>query len=142
MRFIGTVVLFIFGFTLRSQPIGTWREHLPYNSTIDLAAAPDRLFAATPFSLFSIGKSDGRIVKYSKVDGLSETGIQSIHFDVPTNNLLIAYTNSNLDLLTPNDRINIPDLKRATGVGDKQIRSITFFNGKYYLSTEIGRAHV
>lgn len=138
MRFIGTIVLGALGFMLRAQPIGTWREHLPYNSTIDIAAAPDRLFAATPYSLFSIGKSDGRIVKYSKVDGLSETGIQAIHFDGPTNNLLIAYTNSNLDLLTPNKRINIPDLKRASGVGDKTIRSIAFVNGKYHLSTGLG----
>ena len=138
MRCVGTIVLLSLGLFLRSQPIGSWREHLPYNSTIDLAAAPDRIFAATPYSLFSIGKADGRIVKYSKVDGLSETGIQAIHFDVPTDNLLVAYTNSNLDLLTPDDRINIPDLKRATGVGDKTIRSITFVNGKYHLSTGLG----
>lgn len=138
MRCIGTIVLLTFGLFLRSQPIGSWREHLPYNSTIDLASAPDRIFAATPYSLFSIGKSDGRIVKYSKIDGLSETGIQAIHFDIPTDNLLVAYTNSNLDLLTPNDKINIPDLKRATGVGDKTIRSIAFINGKYHLSTGLG----
>lgn len=121
-----------------AQPIGSWREHLPYNSTIDIALAPDRIFAATPYSLLSVGKTDGRIVKYSKIDGLSETGIQAIHFDVPTDNLLIAYTNSNLDLLTPDERINIPDLKRATGVGDKTIHAITFLSGRYYLSTGLG----
>ncbi|MFM7671320.1 MAG: two-component regulator propeller domain-containing protein [Bacteroidota bacterium] len=123
---------------LLAQPIGSWREHLPYNSCIDLANAPDRLFVATPYSLFSIGKSDARIVKYSKVDGLSETGIRAIHFDIASNNLLVAYTNSNLDLLTPDDRINIPDLSRATGVGDKTIHAIEYLNGRYYLSTGLG----
>lgn len=138
MRLIGTTVLLFTGFLLRAQPIGTWREHLPYKSTLDIAAAPDRIFAATPYSIFSIGKADGRIVPYSKVNGLSETGIQAIHFDVPTDNLLIAYTNSNLDLLTPDKQINIPDLKRATGVGDKTIHSIAFVNGRYYLATGLG----
>lgn len=138
MRVIGTIVGLFFGCLLQAQPIGTWREHLPYNSTIDLAAAPDRLFAATPYSLFSIRFADGQIDKFSKVDGLAETGIQTIHFDAASEHLLIAYTNSNLDLLTPDERFNIPDLKRATGVGDKTIHAITRLNGQYYLSTGLG----
>lgn len=127
---------------LQAQPIGTWREHLPYNSAIDLAAAPDRMFAATPYSLFSIRFEDARIDKFSKIDGLAETGIQAIHFDAASENLLIAYSNSNLDLLTPDDRFNIPDLKRATGVGDKTIHAITLMNGRYYLSTGLGIVQV
>ena len=82
------------------------------------------------------------LFRSSKVDGLSETGIQTIHFDAATENLLIAYTNSNLDLLTPDDRFNIPDLKRATGVGDKTIHAITVLNARYYLSTGLGIVQV
>ena len=121
-----------------SQAIGSWREHLPYNSAIDVVEATDRLIAATPYSLFSIHKTDGKIDRYSKMNGLSETGIQRIYFEPVSEQLLIAYSNSNIDLLTTDDHFNIPDLKRATGVGDKTIHSITYLNGRYYLSTGLG----
>jgi ligand-binding sensor domain-containing protein len=132
------MLLFLFPIGLRSQAIGSWREHLPYNSAIDVVEATDRIFAATPYSLFSIQKASGQIERYSKVNGLTETGIQRIFFEPVSEQLLIAYSNSNIDLLTPDDRFNIPDLKRATGVGDKTIHSITYLNGRYYLSTGLG----
>lgn len=121
-----------------AQPIGTWRAHLPYNSAIDLAAGTDRVFVATPYSFFSVEKSNGKVERFSKVDGLAETGVQALHFEPSTQTLLVAYQNSNIDLLTPDDRINLPDLKQATGVGDKTIHAISYLSGRYYLSTGLG----
>ncbi len=138
MRCLGTLLLFFLSAWTFAQPIGTWREHLPYQSAIDLANGPDRVFAATPFSLFSVEKVGGKVERFSKVDGLAETGIQAIHFEPSTQTLLLAYQNSNLDLLTDEERFNIPDLKQATGVGDKTIHAISYLNGRYYLSTGLG----
>lgn len=127
---------------MRGQPglpaIGQWREHLPYNSAIDLAAGEDRIFCATPYSLFSVMLSGNTISRMSRVTGLSETGISALGLDPATGKLLIAYTNSNIDVLYRNDLYNIPGIKRATLSGDKTIYSICPLNGLFYLSAGIG----
>lgn len=66
--------------------------------------------------------------------GLNETGISSIAFDPSTEQLLIAYTNSNIDILHGLDVFNIPDLKRDNIIGDKTIYHIYPLNGLFYLA--------
>ena len=118
--------------------IGLWREHLPYNSAIDLAASNDRIFCATPYSLYSVTKTDKTIERYSRVTGLSETSISTIAYDDASQKLVIAYANSNVDILYRNDIYNIPDIKRSTIAGDKTIYAIQPIGQHYYLSTGLG----
>ena len=47
----------------------------------------------------------------SRITGLNETGISTIQYDKANEKLLIAYTNSNIDIIYRNDIINIPDIK-------------------------------
>lgn len=61
-------------------PLGTWREHLPYNKVIMAVEASDRIYAATPQTLFYVDKSDNTVHKITKVDGLSDVGISSIAY--------------------------------------------------------------
>ena len=102
-------------------PVGQWREHLPYNSAIDLAAGNNRIFCATPYSLFSVNYTDAQIERFSRVTGLSETGVRTICMNETRDKLLVAYSNSNLDILTGDQVINIPDIKRDNGPGDKSV---------------------
>lgn len=119
-------------------PIGLWKEYLPYNSTIDLAAGNGKVFAATPYSLFSVALADNSIERLSRVTGLSETGISAICYDNTQEKLFIAYSNSNIDILYRNDIINVPDIKRDNIIGDKTIYGIYPFEKNYYLSTGLG----
>ncbi|MCW3074158.1 MAG: hypothetical protein JWP69_1227 [Flaviaesturariibacter sp.] len=119
-------------------PIGNWREHLPYNSTIDVTASSQKIYAATPYSLFSVSREDGEISRLSKVSGLSETGISTIHFDQTGDKLFIAYTNSNIDVIDTKRINNIPDLKRENIAGDKSIYHIYTDGDRAYLSTGFG----
>jgi hypothetical protein len=118
--------------------IGQWREHLPYNSAIDVTAGNNKIYAATPYSIFTVDLSDNSIERWSRVTGLSETGISHLLFDVVNNKLVIAYANSNIDILQGLDIYNIPDIKRATVSGDKKINAIYASGKNYYLSTGIG----
>ncbi|RYG22740.1 MAG: transcriptional regulator, partial [Chitinophagaceae bacterium] len=77
--------------------IGLWREHLPYQGAIDVTASDQKIYAATPFSLFSVDKSTKEIERFSKVSGLSETGVSAINYDPASKKLFVAYSNSNLD---------------------------------------------
>lgn len=115
-----------------------WREHLPYQGTIDVTASSKKIYAATPYSLFSVDLATKEIERISKVAGLSETGISTIKFDLLSKKLVVAYTNSNIDVLDEKGVHNIPDLKRETISGDKNIYHIYTDNTRCYLSTGLG----
>ncbi|HEX2532937.1 MAG TPA: two-component regulator propeller domain-containing protein, partial [Chitinophagaceae bacterium] len=119
-------------------PVGSWREHLPYNSTLAVGATPDRIWAATPYSLFWVDPASGETGRLSRNTGLSETGIRTAAFDAASRKGFIAYENGNLDVLTGNSIRNIPDLKRAAVNGDKTVYHITAEDGLAYLSTGLG----
>lgn len=122
----------------QSPPVGLWREHLPYNSAIDVVSAVDKIFCATPYSLFSVSLQDHSIERFSRITGLSETGISAIFYDNANQKLVLAYNNSNIDILYRNDIINIPDIKRDNIIGDKSIYAIYAIGKDYYLSTGLG----
>lgn len=119
-------------------PIGQWQEHLPYNSAIDVTASIDKVYCATPYSLFFVDVKDNSIGRMSKITGLSETGINTILFDGVNNKLFIAYNNSNIDILYRNDIYNVPDIKRSNVAGDKNIYNIFSLGKNYYLSSGLG----
>jgi hypothetical protein len=135
-------ILLVLGFTTIAQdylqPIGQWREQLPYSSTIDLTAGNNKIYAATPYSIFAVNLSDNSIERMSKITGLSETGISSILYDEANQKLVIAYSNSNIDIIYRNDIFNIPEIKRENINADKTINRIFAWNNNYYLSTGLG----
>lgn len=119
-------------------PVGQWREHLPYNSATGLAAGNNRIFCSTPYSLFSVQFNEPVIERFSKVTGLSETGISTICMNENRDKLLVAYSNSNLDILATDRIHNIPDIKRDNQPGDKSIYQVFPGQHKFYLSTGLG----
>lgn len=119
-------------------PVGEWREHLPYNNAIDLVAGDGKVYCATPYSLFAVNTADNLVERYSRITGLSETGISTIRYDEASKKLFIAYTNSNIDILYRNDVFNVPDIKRDNIIGDKTIYGIYPLANNFYLSTGLG----
>ena len=103
------------------MPIGVWKEYLPYNSALDIAAGDNKIYCATPYSLFTVDLSDNSVERSSRITGLSETGVSAIHYDENNHKLLIAYANSNIDIIYRNDIFNIPNIKRENVSGDKSI---------------------
>lgn len=119
-------------------PLGQWRDHLPYQSSIDLASGDGIIYSATPFSLFSVSINDRSIERLSRVTGLSETGISAICYDQANGKLIVAYSNSNIDIIYRNDIINVPDLKQDNVAGNKAVYSIFPLGKLYFLSTGLG----
>jgi hypothetical protein len=118
--------------------IGNWREHLPYINATQVLEGSDKIWAATTGSVFSIDKEENSIDRWSKVNGLSETGVNAIGWDQQTNSLVIAYTNSNIDIIRNRDVKNISAIKNSQQSGDKTISHIYTRNGLAYLSAGIG----
>src|SRR5688572_16587124 len=120
------------------QAIGQWREHLPYKSAIDVAAGNGKVYCATPYSLFLIDIAVNSIDRMSRITGLNETGVSAISYDQVNEKLLIAYQNSNIDIVYRNDLFNVPEIKRDNITGDKTIYDVFAFNKKFYLSSGLG----
>lgn len=128
------------GLAGRSQTpaIGHWRDHLPYHQAIAVAGTGSRIYCATPYSIFWVDNTDNSIHRMSKTDGLSETGVRALCYDAQRDKLTIAYTNSNIDILSGGQVFNIPDIRRTNLVGDRTINQALVYNGYVYLCTNLG----
>lgn len=124
---------------LHSQiPIGHWRDHLPYNRTIKVVDDGKTIYCATPYSIFTYDKSDQSVRRISKLNGLSDIGISSMAFNEAYSTIIIAYSNTNIDLIKNGKVINIPDIKRKPILGNKTINNITIRDSLAYLSCGFG----
>lgn len=137
---IASVLIFLLGSTLGfSQiPKGTWREHLPFNQGQTLALTDTRVYCATDLAVFYYNKPDGRLIKMSKINGLSDLGIGHLAYTKDFDKLLIGYTNGNIDLFTGDVKTNFPDIMRKNMIADKAIYHINFYGEQAYLSFGFG----
>jgi len=136
------ISLFLFLVTItgfaQTTGIGQWRDHLPYSQCIAVKEVGNRIYCATPYSIFYYDKEDNSIQRINKINGLSDIGISTINYNVTYNTLVIAYTNANIDLIKNNTIINISDIKRASILGNKTINDIYFIGPYAYLSCGFG----
>jgi hypothetical protein len=120
--------------------IGNWRYHTPFTKAIDVEAGGNRIYCSSSFGLFSYDRTSGEYDRFTKLSGLSDFEISGIYFDPGTQTLLVAYVNSNIDLIRADDNSirNISDLKRKNIVGGKRINDVLFIDGNAYLATDFG----
>jgi hypothetical protein len=119
-------------------PIGQWREHLEFGPAKEIVFADDHFFVASKWGIYSVTYEDRMIERYSKINGLNDLGIKSIQYNPATQKLLIAYENSNLDVLYKNNIINIPYILKSNISGNKKINRILMKGDLAYLATGIG----
>ncbi len=120
------------------QPVGQWREHLSYNQATRVVTTNTGIFCATPWSLFSVDITDNSIDRFSTLNGLHETGVQTIAWDGQLNKLVVAYTNSDIDILDGNTINNISAILQKDIAGDKTVYNIFCSGGNAYLSDGLG----
>ena len=111
---------------------------MPNNSARAVAAAGNRIFCASDKGFFYFDKEFNSIETLSKINGLHDIGISTIEYDKETNTLLVAYQNTNLDLIRGEEIININDILRQTITGVKTINHIYVKDKLAYLSCSFG----
>ena len=133
------LLLMLIGIQFNGQtPVGSWSDHLVYNTADCIAVGNDEVFASTGSSLLIYNKGFDELKKMSRINGLTETGISTIGWSEENKTLIIAYTSSNVDLLINNIVYNIPDISRKYIPGQKEINKIRT-RGKYaYLACSFG----
>ena len=138
--------IFILGFLLSTisfsvmaqVAMGKWRTHLSYNNVLQIAQSPNKIFAVSQGALFSVDKQDGSLYFYSKTNGLNGSGIANIEYNPTTQELLIIYSNGNIDALGNSGITNIPDLYNKHMSTSKTVHHILFYQKKAYLSCDFG----
>jgi ligand-binding sensor domain-containing protein len=139
-RLLLLCVLFSTGYTWaqNNTPIGTWRMHLPYNSVRQVIDAGEILYVLSDKGVYTFDLKSGAIEMLTKVDGFSESEVAAIAYSEAYECLVIAYNNTNIDLLKGNSIINIPAIERANIVGVKRINAITAYQQYVYFATTFG----
>ena len=117
-----------------------WLDHLPYNNCLAVTEADNIIYAATQYSLFYYNKTDNSKNRLNKVtpDGLSDIGISNIAYCSKLSTLVVAYSNTNIDLVNGTKVVNIPDIKRKQILGNKTINSILVIDKLAYLACGFG----
>jgi hypothetical protein len=124
-----------------AQPfaIGAWQEHLPYVQGLSVATSPSRVYCATAEGFFALDRIENSVQRYSKLNGLSDFGIKAIAYSQTYGVLVIAYDNTNIDLLYDDDRVfNLNDIQRKNIPGAKVINRISIIGRYAYLSCGFG----
>jgi len=126
-------------YPLKAQsPLGTWTDHLSYNSAVSVVSGGKEIFASTGSSILVYNTEFNELRKLSKVNGLTETGISTLGYSEEYETLIVAYSSANIDLINKLTIRNIPDISRKYIAGLKEINRIRT-RGRYaYLACSFG----
>lgn len=121
--------------------IGEWRQHLPWQRATYVTQSAQKVYFATEWAVVEIDKADRSPKFITKVEGLSDVGMQLIRYNEATKILLTSYSNSNLDLYNTEDGTitNLPFIKKNINIiGDKRIYDVAFDGKIAYLACGFG----
>ncbi len=119
--------------------IGQWRTHMPYQQVIDVETFGSKVYAATPYELFTYDRDDNSLTILNKINSLSDMGISTIRYNASQNVLMVAYTNANIDLIDAEGHVfNMSDIKDKTILGNKTVNDIVFQDEFAYVACGFG----
>lgn len=117
---------------------GNWTIYAAYHDARQTAVMDGRVYVLSDGGLYSYDPEDTSVETYTKVDVLSDFGIYAIKYCAQTRELVIVYTNGNIDLLSADGSVyNMSDLKLKT-LSDKTINDVLLDGANLYISTNSG----
>ena len=120
--------------------IGDWKAYMAYSEVQEIEEAGNLIFVQASNNLYVYNQNDQSIQTFSKMDYLSDCGIQHIAYNKAAKRLLIFYSNANMDLMNISnyDVQNLSDYYSASTTGEKTVNDIYMY-GKYaYMSNGFG----
>ncbi len=124
---------------------GTWKFHPTYQLTTatDLIDTDNIVYALTNGTLVRLDKTTHQVEPMSPATGLTEFKVHGIYYNYDKHYLLVAYNNSNIDLVYDDGRIvNVSGLADVVMNVPRTINDVTFAGDKAYLATDFGLAVV
>lgn len=118
--------------------VGQWQDYMSYTSAQKVIEANGKIFCITTGGLFSYDTQDNSLQKFNQINGLSDVDPGAIAYGKDNDVVVLAYGNSNVDLIYPNEIFNISDIKRKQIQGDKNIYHVLVVGSTAYLSCGFG----
>src|SRR5690554_3374367 len=134
------VVLSLQSLAQRSQ--NKWQEHFSFANATKVVVAGSKVYSVTAGGLFYYNTDDNSINKITRINGLNDFGIRTIGWSQQHEVLLIAYNNSNIDLIKGSTVNNLPDIFRKQMTGDMNIYNIIFHEDDALLACGFGIVQV
>ncbi|MCR5445149.1 MAG: hypothetical protein K6E96_05665 [Bacteroidales bacterium] len=125
-------------YTQAQMSIGQWRDCFDYSLVRHVEPAGGSVYASVKGGVFRLDTASGRVERLNKTTGLSDAGVSTIAYDSVSRTLVVAYKNSNIDLVSGGRVYNLSDIKRSDMLGDKSIYRIRFHDGNAWLATGFG----
>lgn len=131
--------LLLHGSVLQAQvPIGQWQDDFQWQSTVSVVEGEGGAWCATSNGVFKYEDATGEVRRYTKVNALSDVGIQCLGWNAERKLLIVGYRNGNVDVLGNGSAINLPDIKRSSLVGNKGIYQAVCQGSLAYLACGFG----
>lgn len=137
-RFRDIAVLAWFFLLSTGLQAAKWTTHFAYNNVTQIAMAPDKVYAISDGSLYSVDKQTEQIKVYNRQSGLHGTGITCIHYDEVGRQLIIGYSTGKIDILSSQGVRYIGELYNKDMTQRKTIYNVTLSGRTAYLSTAYG----
>ena len=120
--------------------IGDWKAYMAYSEVQEIEQAGNLIFVQASNNLYVYNQNDQSIQTFSKMDYLSDCGIQHIAYNKAAKRLLIFYSNANMDLMNISnyDVQNLSDYYSASSTGDKTVSDIYMYSKYAYMSNGFG----
>ena len=137
--FLFCLIFFNITLSYAQKTIYEWTTHVPGMKVINVEKVNEKIYAATPYEIFYYNTGDNSINKLTKVNGLSDFGINIMRYNPHTDMIFIGYSNANIDIIDKNENItNISDIKNKSILGNKSINDVYFIDDKAYLCCGFG----
>lgn len=107
-------------FAQQEIAIGDWKSHLAFRTYSDITQSDNNIYVAAVHGIAKISKDDLLVEKITKVEGLTDSDPRKVLFDKSTTTLVIGYENGNIDLMTADGVINVPNILNNTNVGSEK----------------------
>jgi len=118
--------------------IGQWRDHLAFNQGSSVTKANNLIYCIANGNLFTYNLDDNALERATKVKGYSDISAVKVAYNETAKAVVIAYANTNLDIVKDGKIINISDIKSKQIFGNKTINNI-FMDAQFaYLSCGFG----
>ena len=133
------LLIFINLYSFSQVKVGQWVDHLSYNYTNSVAKVGNTVYVSNGQGLAKYNTTDNSIEKMTKIDGLSDVGVQLVRKCDANDALIVIYSNTNIDVIKPDGSIvNVSDIKRKTITGNKTINEVYFKGTFAYIACGFG----
>ncbi len=138
-RFLLIIFLLIADFAGYAQrKPGEWQDYLSFSNAFKVVEGDNKIFCATEGGLYYHDLQDNSLVKITRRDGLSDAGLKTLAYHKEKEMLLVAYKNSNIDLVFKKEVVNLGDIFRKQMTGNKTINNVMFYGNEAFLACGFG----